>query len=64
MKVYGRVFVQATGLSTLRLHSLMLVQDLQGKITPLPTVAALFCKVSFWEDKQPSIYLEKSLSYG
>lgn len=64
MKVYGRVFVQATDLSTLRLHSLMLVQDLQGKITPLPTAAALFCKVSFWEDKQPFIYLEKNLSYG
>lgn len=62
MKVYGRVFVRATDLSTLRLHSLMLVQDLQGRITPLPTAAAPSCKASFWEDKQPSIYLEKNLS--
>lgn len=64
MKVYGRVFVQATDLSTPRLHSLMLVQGLQGRITPLPTAAAPSCKVSCWEDKQPSTYLEKNHSYG
>lgn len=45
-KACGRVFVQATDSSTLRLHSLMLVQDLQGKTAALPTAAALSCKVS------------------